>query len=455
MAVITDRRLVKETVDKRSTLYNHRPPSFVSHDLITKGDHLLVMHYGNQWRTFRKLIHQHLTDAMVESQHLRIIDAEAVQLVRDYLIHPEDHMLHPKRFSNSISNSIIFGVRTPSTKGEYMTRLYHLMERWSAIMETGATPPVDVFPWLKLLPETAFGSYVTRARSIGNQMETLYDDILSKVIARRESGKRSESFMDQILDQQKKNELAPNQLRFIGGVLMEGGSDTSSSLILAIIQAMIKYPAIQQKAQGEIDAVVGSDRSPQWSDLKNLPYINMIVKEGHRWRPILPLGFPHALAEDDWVDGKFLPKGTIIILNAWGMHMDEKQYGNPAAFIPERFAEHSKLAPEYAAGDWEKRDHYGYGAGRRICPGIHLAERNMFLSIAKLLWAFNFEEQIGIDGQSLTNDSDPVTGYHQGFLYCPKPYGCKPVVRSDRIRATLMKEFAVAEKSVFSGFEEG
>ncbi|KAI4126603.1 MAG: hypothetical protein LQ338_003653 [Usnochroma carphineum] len=455
MAVITDRRLVKETVDKKSTLYNHRPPSFVSHDLITKGDHLLVMHYGTQWRTFRKLIHQHLTDAMVESQHLRIVNAEAVQLVRDYLLYPDDHMLHPKRFSNSISNSIIFGVRTRSTNGEYMTRLYHLMERWSAIMETGATPPVDIFPWLKLLPEKVFGSYVTRARSIGHQMETLYDEILSKVIARRESGRRLGSFMDKVLDQQKKNELAPNQLRFIGGVLMEGGSDTSSSLILVIIQAMIKYPAIKQKAQAEIDAVVGPDRSPQWSDLDNLPYINMIVKEGHRWRPILPLGFPHALGEDDWVDGQFLPKGTIIILNAWGMHMDEKQYENPAAFIPERFAEHSKLAPEYAAGDWEKRDHYGYGAGRRICPGIHLAERNMFLSIAKLLWAFSFEEQIGVDEKPLTNDPDPVTGYHQGFLYCPKPYGCKPVVRSDRIRATLMKEFAVAEESVFSEFEEG
>ena len=106
MAVISDRRIVKETVDKKSTLYNHRPPSFVSHDLITKGDHLLVMHYGTQWRTFRKLVHQHLTDAMVENEHLPIVDAEAVQLVRDYMLYPEDHMLHPKRFSNSISNSI-------------------------------------------------------------------------------------------------------------------------------------------------------------------------------------------------------------------------------------------------------------------------------------------------------------------------------------------------------------
>lgn len=106
MAVITDRKIVKEFVDKKSSITSHRPPSFVSHDLITKGDHLLVMHYGNQWRTFRKLIHQHLMESMVDSEHLRIVDAEAVQLVRDYMLYPEDHMLHPKRFSNSITNSI-------------------------------------------------------------------------------------------------------------------------------------------------------------------------------------------------------------------------------------------------------------------------------------------------------------------------------------------------------------
>lgn len=64
------------------------------------------MHYGNKWRTFRRLIHQSLMEPVVESDHLRIVDAEAVQLVRDYILHPDDHMLHPKRFSNSITNSI-------------------------------------------------------------------------------------------------------------------------------------------------------------------------------------------------------------------------------------------------------------------------------------------------------------------------------------------------------------
>ena len=51
------------------------------------------------------------------------------------------------------------------------------------------------------------------------------------------------------------------------------------------------------RAQTEIDAAIGEDRSPQWSDFSKLPYINMIIKESHRWRPVSPLGVPHALAE--------------------------------------------------------------------------------------------------------------------------------------------------------------
>ncbi len=145
------------------------------------------------------------------------------------------------------------------------------------------------------------GSYVSRAQSIGSQMSNLYSDVLGRVTSRREKDSPGQlsTFMDRVLDAQEKNALPPNQLRFIGGVLMEGGSDTSSSLIIAIVQAMIHYPEVQRKAHAQIDEVVGAGRSPQWSDLERLPYINMIVKEGHRWRPILPLCFPHALGEGE------------------------------------------------------------------------------------------------------------------------------------------------------------
>lgn len=142
---------------------------------------------------------------------------------------------------------------------------------------------------------------------------------------------------------------------------------------------------------------MGEERSPQWSDFSKLPYINMIIKESHRWRPVSPLGVPHALGEgtsDPWcqtcsrglvsgkyrktlmcpldseVDGMFLPKGSTVVLNVWAMHHNSDTWKEPQHFIPERFESYPSLASTYAAsGKWDERDHYGYGAGRRICPG--------------------------------------------------------------------------------------
>jgi cytochrome P450 len=53
------------------------------------------------------------------------------------------------------------------------------------------------------------------------------------------------------------------------------------------------------RAQEEIDAVIGEGRSPTWDDFHQLPYINMMIKESHRWRPVSPLGVSHAVAEGE------------------------------------------------------------------------------------------------------------------------------------------------------------
>lgn len=157
---------------------------------------------------------------------------------------------------------------------------------------------------------------------------------------------------------------------------------------------------------------------------------------------------------DDWVDGKFIPKGTSVIINTWGLHFDEKRYPDPDTFNPSRYIGQMALASELAASaNYENRDHYAYGAGRRLCPGIHLAERNLFLGIAKLLWAFNFAPGKDASGNAIEPDTDILTGYSEGIIVCVKPFSLEVTPRSEAIRATIMREFKQAEVDVFSKYE--
>jgi cytochrome P450 len=138
-----------------------------------------------------------------------------------------------------------------------------------------------------------------------------------------------------------------------------------------------------------------------------------------------------------------IPKGTTIFIPTWALHHNDALYDNPNQFNPDRYARHVKLANDYAgASDWEMRDHYNYGAGRRICPGMHLAERNMWRIAAKLLWAYEFSEPV-----------DPRTGkvipldpeaYNPGILQAPLPFKVRIKVRSAAHRAVIEREHAQA-----------
>lgn len=331
-------------------------------------------------------------------------------------------------------------------------KLYALMENWSQVMEVGNTPPVDVFPFLKLVPESLLGRWRSRALDVHKEMSELYSSWVDYVKERRASSGSRDCFLDRVLDKGEKLELNHHNLYFLMGTVMEGGSDTTSSIIIAFIHAMTKWPEVLRKAQKEMDEVVGVDRTPTWDDYEKLPYIAACVKEAMRWRPVVPLAFPHSLAEDDWVDGYRLPKGADIFINAYGMQHDENRFPNPDVFDPNHYRGVTALASELASGDYQKRDHWGYGAGRRICPGIHLAERNLFHAISKLVWAFDIGPGKDENGKVIEPDVGHEA-YCAGFLVCADPFPCTITVRSKARRETILREFDQATATVFSQYE--
>ena len=156
---------------------------------------------------------------------------------------------------------------------------------------------------------------------------------------------------------------------------------------------------------------------------------------------------------DDEIDGMRIPKSSAVILNIWAIHNDPTRYENPDEFNPSRFQGQTQLASVYAnSGDHAKKDHFGYGAGRRICPGIHLAERALFLATARILWAFKIQPKLDAGGKPIAVDVSPETGYSDGFLNQCHPFEVDVKVRSEKRRETILTAAAKAEVEIFSAF---
>lgn len=80
---------------------------------------------------------------------------------------------------------------------------------------------------------------------------------------------------------------------------------------------LVVYPDVLKKSQEEIDRVVGTDRLPDFTDEHKLPYTTALVKEILRWGAFVPTSIPRTNAADDVYRGYFIPKGSLLIPNAW------------------------------------------------------------------------------------------------------------------------------------------
>lgn len=98
-------------MDKRSLHYSDRPPSHIIGDLVFRGDHPMFMNADERWKLRRKLYHQMFNENRCNKEHLSLVEAESSQLVHDLALSPESLMLHPGRYSNSITSSL--GMSTP------------------------------------------------------------------------------------------------------------------------------------------------------------------------------------------------------------------------------------------------------------------------------------------------------------------------------------------------------
>ncbi|KAI9434734.1 cytochrome P450 [Russula earlei] len=109
------------------------------------------------------------------------------------------------------------------------------------------------------------------------------------------------------------------------GSLFQAGSDTTVNSMTPLFVALILYPEVQKRAQAELDLVLSRDRLPALEDKPRFPYIEAMCKEFTRWRMVTPMGVPHATTEDDVYRGFFIPKGSVVLSDAWTEHSEATQ----------------------------------------------------------------------------------------------------------------------------------
>lgn len=123
--------------------------------------------------------------------------------------------------------------------------------------------------------------------------------------------------------------------------------------------------------------------------------------------------------------------------------MDPKRSPNPRVFDPERFKDDHTSLYQSAVGDTKKRDNFVFGAGRRLCQGIHIAERSLFLAISRFWWGFNFSRATNLDGTPVQYDIDELVG---GITVQPAEYPASITVRSETKERIMRHEVAECEK---------
>ncbi|KAJ9636441.1 hypothetical protein H2204_005274 [Knufia peltigerae] len=452
VVVLNSYKSVKELFDKRGAIYSSRPDSYVANELLCPYEtHILFAPYGQRWRALRKAVQAMLNVTAVDGL-LPVQEAEASQVLFELMTTPERCFRHIRRYSTAVILASVFGQRGASYESPKVQALYHAQEQFTEILAPGATPPVDSFPFLRYVPKF-LAAYKRWAANIRQEQRNLYSNLLNETLARTRKQGKICCFMDKLLEGKEKSELDDEQVLYTGGILMEAGSDTTSSTLHSFVLAMIKHPEVLRRAQKELDKVCGPSKSPGSQDIRNLPYMQAVMTETLRWRPVAPNGVPHMLIQDDTYEGYFLPKGTVVFANTWSIHRDLSEYDRPEEFIPERFVDNkfgSKGSnPNSYDDETHRRVTYSFGAGRRVCPGQRLAENSLMINMSKMAWAFD----IRTDPTAPPLDSNVETGYSDGFVFGPNPFSASFSIRSRQHEETIRKEYEEA-KIFFQKYED-
>nr|GMD69331.1 cytochrome P450, putative [Ipomoea batatas] len=188
------------------------------------------------------------------------------------------------------------------------------------------------------------------------------------------------------------------RLAWINKDVFIAGSDTSAATIIWTMAELIKNPNAMRKAQLEVRQLMNGKEKVRESDLPQLKYLKMVIKEALRFHPPAPLLVPRETTDKCTVAGYDIPAKTRVFINAVAIGRDRRAWERPGEFWPERFWE-SEV--DYRGNHYEL---IPFGAGRRGCPGMNFAAPLVELAVANLLYRFEWRLPAGMGVEDVDMD---------------------------------------------------
>ncbi|KAI7547780.1 hypothetical protein KC331_g4808 [Hortaea werneckii] len=426
--ILSTHQAAYDLLSARSALCSDRPRVVMAGELACKGMHTLLRPYDARYKLHQRMATPFLNPSA--ANRIRPLqELESRQLLFDLLngsnkegkygIDPH-HLL--ERAMASFIYCLLYGYRLRTGDEPELREAKRVLAEYEQTAKPGAYL-VDAFPALNYLPRP-LAPWQGKAEQLYEQQANLHLGNLAKAL--QQEGPNVTKLM---YASREAKEMTEVELAFSVGVLADAAIDTSTmTLNWLIVAALSNRAEWVQKAQSILDKVVGRARLPRWEDRVELTSIDAITNEVLRWRPIIAGGVPHFTKESDVYGSYYIPANTIVLPNLYAIARDETMFGSEVdTFIPERWID--------ANGKLKDLPDIGFGFGRRICAGRHVARNGLFIKVARLLWTFNIEP--GVDrttGNTIeVSDMDCV----DGLVVLPKPFKAVFRPRCDNVKDVL------------------
>ncbi|KAK0622811.1 cytochrome P450 [Immersiella caudata] len=435
VVVLNSLQAVAGLLDRKAAVSSHRPRSIVV-GIMTGNLMLPFLNPGEIWHRMRRASQDGLRAGVVPlfqpALHREALTL-AVHMVSDARADRSTEWYgHIQRAVAASTIKMIYGKTAVHSDTDPDVRTLNIyLERLTRSATPGAYL-VEILPFLQWFP-----AWMSPWKRMANQAFAT-DSTTFKRLFNETKGAEVEidrpSVVKTLTERSKALGLRQEEEFWLAGAVFTG-AQTMTGVLSWWLMAMILYPDVQKRMHDELNRVVGRDRLPTFDDCDNMPYMQAMVRETIRWRPIDPLGLPHNTSEDIWHNGFFIPKGTMLVPNVWAINRDPGVFGEDAhLFNPARHLDkNGKLGP--APADTKEEGHVSFGFGRRVCPGRFFANKMLMINMVLLAWATNIDGERGSDGKLVPFDVDGCID--EGIVVRPVEFACNLTPRFPKALSML------------------